>query len=179
MEQEQAVNLGKEERGGRQLFLRIHIFINVEEVFFLWQCLARGDVAQVLRLCYPERPVELAVLLCTFQSCAFWEAEVNAPPSHHPSLTFSPVHSTNTIPTSPPHIHTYKETHYGFLPGLAGASFGKSSGQLGVQVVVQGHTVGSVISLGRDVLRYITFAVVGSKPKNKLRGEIVNIQIPY
>ena len=62
-------------------------------------------------------------------SPAFWEAEVNAPPSHHPSLTFSPVHSTNTIPTSPPHIHTYKETHYGFLPGLAGASFGKSSGQ--------------------------------------------------
>ena len=104
MEQEQAVNLGKEERGGRQLFLRIHIFINVEEVFFLWQCLARGDVAQVLRLCYPERPVELAVLLCTFQSCAFWEAEVNAPPSHHPSLTFSPVRFYQHYQL---HHHTY------------------------------------------------------------------------
>ena len=37
-------------------------------------------------------------------SPAFWEAEVNAPPSHHPSLTFSPVRFYQHYQL---HHHTY------------------------------------------------------------------------
>ena len=122
------MNLGKEERGGRQLFFKNTYIYKRRRGFF--PVVVSGE-----RRCSLGVAPLLSGETCRARSTVVYFlvlpfGKLKSMPRHHTiHLLLSLLSILPTLPTSPPHIHTYKETHYGFLPGLAGASFGKSSGQ--------------------------------------------------